>query len=210
VREVVGGWTAPRPEWLSDPEPRPTVKLTANVKRIDKGQSTTLSWTSSAATSLSIDQGIGPVALPSGSRVVTPLSSLTYTITAAALGGIVTDTQHITVDQPPPPPPPPPTGISSIPYFNCTDEMLHFWLKDLTAGTAWTDAGSLPSQKDEFGGCHASGAPLLVHLPAVHAYRIVAVMPSRCDDPDNPDCVRWRNEVIGDPAGVQLPSIDVG
>lgn len=96
-----GGWTTPHPGFLSDPEPKPAVTLTADRKKIKSGESTTLKWTSSYATSLSIDHGIGPVAIPSGSHAVSPQSDTVYTITATSLGGTVTDTQLITVEPAP-------------------------------------------------------------------------------------------------------------
>jgi hypothetical protein len=82
-----------------DPEPHVTVKIDGNPKTIKKGQSTTLSWTSTGATSASIDQGIGPVP-PTGSRSVTPPETgvIVYTITARGPGGTSTDTQRIIVE----------------------------------------------------------------------------------------------------------------
>ncbi|HKN87039.1 MAG TPA: CARDB domain-containing protein [Nitrospiraceae bacterium] len=100
------GWIVPHyPSFssLTDPEPKPTVTLTANHKEINRGGSTTLTWTSDWATQLSIDQGIGSVS-PNGSRAVSPISDTVYTITASGRGGTATDFQHIKVDQPPPPP----------------------------------------------------------------------------------------------------------
>ena len=55
--------------------------LTAASNCINLGQSTTLSWTSQNAATISIDHGIGSVAPPAGSVTVTPLASTTYTAT---------------------------------------------------------------------------------------------------------------------------------
>jgi hypothetical protein len=69
----------------------PGVQLTscfASPTNISAGESSTLNWTSTNATSVSIS-GIGSVAL-SGSQVVTPTTSTTYTITANGTGGATT------------------------------------------------------------------------------------------------------------------------
>lgn len=77
-----------------------TVSLTAAPTTINAGQSATLSWSSSPAngTSVSIDQGIGPQALPSGSITVNPAATTTYTITAT--NGAATATAQATVNAP--------------------------------------------------------------------------------------------------------------
>lgn len=62
--------------------PMPTVSLSVNPTAITPGQSATLSWTSTNTTSLSINQGVGPVAIPSGSVSVSPSATTVYTITA--------------------------------------------------------------------------------------------------------------------------------
>src|SRR5437016_7706666 len=64
----------------------PTVTISADPSTIEKGQSSTLSWSSTNATNVSIDQGIGDVST-SGSRSVSPSSSTTYTLTAKGEGG---------------------------------------------------------------------------------------------------------------------------
>ena len=86
---------------------QPTVTLQAAPSSIQKGESSTLSWSSTNATQMSIDPGIGTVA-PEGSTKVTPGSSTTYTITATGPGGSANATASVDVAQPTPPPPPPP------------------------------------------------------------------------------------------------------
>jgi peptidoglycan-associated lipoprotein len=85
------------------PAAAPTVTLTANPTTIEKGQSATLNWTSTNATNVSIDQGIGDVST-SGSRSVAPSSSTTYTVTAKGEGGTAAANARVTVTAPPPPP----------------------------------------------------------------------------------------------------------
>jgi outer membrane protein OmpA-like peptidoglycan-associated protein len=64
----------------------PTVSLSANPASVEHGQCATLTWSSTNASTVSIDQGVGQVD-PSGSKEVCPLSSTQYTITAAGEGG---------------------------------------------------------------------------------------------------------------------------
>lgn len=99
---------APAPAPPPPPPPaRPTVTLQASAATIQRGESSTLTWSSTNATELALDPGIGTVA-PEGSTKVTPSDSTTYTITAKGPGGSETATVRITVNVPPPPPPPPP------------------------------------------------------------------------------------------------------
>lgn len=75
----------------------PTVSISANPTTITRGQSSTLSWSSSGViNSISINQNIGNVA-GSGTRTVSPTSTTTYTITATGPGGTRTASATITV-----------------------------------------------------------------------------------------------------------------
>jgi len=75
----------------------PTVTLNASPATVNPGEAVTLSWTSTNATDLSIDQGVGSVA-PQGTRGVNPTQSTTYTITATGPGGTATATAHVDVN----------------------------------------------------------------------------------------------------------------
>jgi peptidoglycan-associated lipoprotein len=88
------------------PPARPTVTLQASPTSLNKGDSTTLSWSSTNATKLTIFPEVGPVS-PEGSTKVTPNDSTTYTIAAEGPGGSADATVRVTVAAPPPPPPPP-------------------------------------------------------------------------------------------------------
>jgi len=101
----------PPPEPPPAPAPRPPVSLQANPTSINKGDSTTLSWTSTDATQLTIAPDVGAVTAQ-GSTKVTPSDSATYTITASGPGGSADSSVRVTVSAPPPPPPPQPTGPS--------------------------------------------------------------------------------------------------
>jgi peptidoglycan-associated lipoprotein len=102
---------APPPPPPPAPAPnRPTVSLQANPTSINTGDSTTLSWTSTDATQLTISPGVGAVTAQ-GSTKVTPSDSTTYTITASGPGGSADSSVRVTVAAPPPPPPPPPPTV---------------------------------------------------------------------------------------------------
>ncbi len=78
----------------------PAVSITAAPDAIIAGTSSSLSWTSTHAETLEIDNGIGPVE-PGGSSPVSPESTTTYTISASGPGGAVTDSVTVTVYEPP-------------------------------------------------------------------------------------------------------------
>ncbi|MBI2638030.1 hypothetical protein HYW83_00360 [Candidatus Peregrinibacteria bacterium] len=80
----------------------PQVTFQAAPASINKGQSTTLTWTVTGATTMNIDQGIGNIQ-GTGSRTVSPTTDTTYTLSATNAEGTVTRTVAITVAQLPPP-----------------------------------------------------------------------------------------------------------
>jgi len=100
----------PAPQPVEKPTPPPAAptitEFVAEPTSIERGQSSTLRWAVTDATSVSIDNGIGTVQA-SGSRRVFPGSSTTYTLTATGPGGTKTATATVNVTEPPPPPPPP-------------------------------------------------------------------------------------------------------
>ncbi|MDX9913811.1 MAG: SdrD B-like domain-containing protein [Candidatus Moranbacteria bacterium] len=79
------------------PAPAPTCSININPTTINSGQQATLSWTSTNATSLSIDQNIGNVAL-NGSKSVSPVQNTTYTAIAVGEGGRATCNTTIKVN----------------------------------------------------------------------------------------------------------------
>ena len=76
-----------------------TVTLTANPTTVNSGGQSTLTWTTSNAQSISIDQGIGPVTpVSNGSVTVHPTQTTTYTATATdVFGNTQTATATVTV-----------------------------------------------------------------------------------------------------------------
>ncbi|MCU1284521.1 MAG: pyrrolo-quinoline quinone [Acidobacteriales bacterium] len=82
-----------------------TLQFSANPNNISAGQSATLSWQSTNATSVTIDQGVGQQP-PNGSVVVSPVATTTYNATANGAAG--TQTASTTVNVVPVGPPQPP------------------------------------------------------------------------------------------------------
>src|SRR5258706_14696206 len=87
---------------------QPTVTLSADPTSISKGDSSTLSWTSTNATQLTIAPEVGTVTAE-GSTKVTPADTTTYTITASGPGGSANSTARVTVSVPTPPVDPAPS-----------------------------------------------------------------------------------------------------
>jgi peptidoglycan-associated lipoprotein len=91
---------APQQQTTQAPAPtppaRPTVTLQASSTFIQRGESATLTWSSTNATSLTLNPAVGNVA-PEGSSKVSPTDSTTYTITATGPGGTADQSIRITV-----------------------------------------------------------------------------------------------------------------
>jgi outer membrane protein OmpA-like peptidoglycan-associated protein len=85
----------PPPSARSAP-PAPTVQMSAAPESILEGQCAALTWWSSNASSVSIDKGVGKVAL-FGTRQVCPESTTSYTVTAAGDGGSQSSSTTVTV-----------------------------------------------------------------------------------------------------------------
>jgi peptidoglycan-associated lipoprotein len=99
-KQVAATPPAPAPA----PPAQPTVTLNASPASVNPGATVTLSWSSTNATDLDIEPGIGKVA-PQGSTPANPTTSTTYTITATGPGGSATATAHVDVSAPAAAPP---------------------------------------------------------------------------------------------------------
>ncbi len=85
-------------------EPPPTAQLTVSPSTIVQGrESATLTWSTTRALSVSIDNGVGAVTA-SGSRAVTPTETTTYTLTATGAEGTTPAEARATVTVVEPPP----------------------------------------------------------------------------------------------------------
>jgi phospholipase C len=78
----------------------PTVTLAVDRASILPGESAVLSWSSTHADSITVDQGVGSVSVPSGTQSVTPAATTTYTATATGPGGTQTASATVTVTPP--------------------------------------------------------------------------------------------------------------
>ena len=76
--------------------PAPAVSFSAAPASVKQGQCATLTWSSTNASNVSIDPGVGKVD-PSGSKQVCPASTTQYTITAAGEGGSRTASTTVSV-----------------------------------------------------------------------------------------------------------------
>lgn len=107
------------PITLTTPGAQPSiVSFNAEPPNISAGESATLSWNVTGATTITIDQGIGNVAL-TGTRAVAPTTTTTYTLTASSSGGTATATTQVIVAGAPitPPPTPPSASFPVVDYF---------------------------------------------------------------------------------------------
>jgi peptidoglycan-associated lipoprotein len=119
-KQVAATQPAPAP---APPEAKPTVTLNATPASINPGDTSTLAWSSTDATDLDIEPGVGKVA-PQGSTPVTPGQTTNYTITATGAGGSATASTTVEVAAPPPPAapaPPPQPSISDLFEQNVKD-----------------------------------------------------------------------------------------
>ncbi|MBN2462550.1 MAG: hypothetical protein JXB43_02995 [Dehalococcoidia bacterium] len=89
------------------------IEFSSNPSTIDEGDTSTLLWNITGATSVSIDQGIGQVNV-AGTRVVSPATSTVYTISATNSSGTVTRSAVTAVNSAPPPPAPIPFAVTSV------------------------------------------------------------------------------------------------
>jgi peptidoglycan-associated lipoprotein len=102
----------PPPPPTQQPPPPPTAaapvinSFTAEPSTVEAGQSSTLRWSITGATDMTIDHGVGAVQ-SSGMRQVFPRTSTSYTLTVRGPGGMDSRAVTVQVGSAPPPPPPP-------------------------------------------------------------------------------------------------------
>jgi peptidoglycan-associated lipoprotein len=89
------------------PAKAPTATLSANPTSIQRGQSSTLQWSTENATDVTLD---GNKVDPSGSQTVSPTQTITYHLVAKGTGGTQEATAQVTVATPTPTPTPAPTA----------------------------------------------------------------------------------------------------
>ncbi len=94
-----GGQTSPPPP---SPTPAPTVSLSANPTSVTSGNSSTLTWSSTNATSCTASNGWSGTKSTSGTQSVTPTANTTYTLTCTGSGGNSNTSTSVTVASAPP------------------------------------------------------------------------------------------------------------
>lgn len=139
----------PRRELPPPPPPaaaRPTATLTASNTFIQRGESVTLSWSTTDASEATLSPGIGRVE-PRGSRQVAPEQSTTYVLTATGPGGSQDASVRITVGAAAPDAPPdgPPATIEELFRANVQDAYFDFDKADIR-----TDARGALARSAEF------------------------------------------------------------
>ena len=72
------------------------VRFTAAPTNINQGQSSLLSWTTTGASTVTINNGVGTVPV-NGSKSVSPSTTTTYTLTATGADGVTSVTAAVTV-----------------------------------------------------------------------------------------------------------------
>jgi hypothetical protein len=127
--------------------PVPTSSLTASPEAMTSGSSSTLVWSTTNATTVTIDQGIGTVSA-SGSRAVSPTATTTYTLSAMNASGSVTAQKTISVTAPPPPG----TPVSVVVQVNnASDDVNEVnGVLEGNASTAWLGNGGSANSFDGF------------------------------------------------------------
>jgi hypothetical protein len=95
----LAGCTAPFPTVKQDPSPT-IASFTASPASITAGASTTLNWTTSGATSVTVTPGSFASTAATGSVALSPTATTTYTLTATNSTGSMTATATVTVAQP--------------------------------------------------------------------------------------------------------------
>lgn len=114
--------------------------FSASPASLQAGQSATLSWQASGASSYSITPGVGPVS--GGSVTVAPGSTTTYTLTASNAAGSVSATTLVTVS---------PVGTPAPQYGNMSSANL---------GAGATLGGAIPFPADNAWNRDISAAPI--------------------------------------------------
>jgi peptidoglycan-associated lipoprotein len=90
---------APPPPAVTPPPAQPTISLQASRNDISRGQSVSLRWAATNATSVNVTPEVGSVAAE-GTTSVSPMQSTTYTATAMGPGGSASATARVTVSVP--------------------------------------------------------------------------------------------------------------
>ncbi len=142
----------------------PTATFTASPTTITAGSSSTLSWTTSGATSVSIDQGIGVVT--GTSVIVSPTATTTYTLTATNSVGSVTKSVTVTVNSTPPP--------STLPVINSFTATPSTIVRGNSSTLSWSVTGATKVAINQSVGTVSSTGTTVVSPSRSKTYQLTA------------------------------------
>ena len=115
VDDLAFGTNSPPPP---PPPADPTLTFTASPAAVNAGQSSTLAWVATSASTCTASGAWSGERGTAGSLVVSPAATATYTLTCAGVSTAVTRSAIVTVS--PAPPPPPPAGEFAEGLFSFT------------------------------------------------------------------------------------------
>jgi hypothetical protein len=168
----------------------------ADPANISSGQSASLDWNVSGANSVSIDQGIGSVAL-TGSRVVAPAVTTTYTLTAFNTAGSVTATTQVIVSGTPSQPTF--SGLPVISSFMASPSIISL---GSSATLSWNVSNAASVSINQGVGTVGSSGSTIVSPPTTLTYTLTAT------NPNGSLTAAALVQVSGEPAPPGLPVID--
>jgi hypothetical protein len=137
-----------------------SARLEARPSSIQAGQSSTLTWRTTNATSATLD---GASVSLRGSRIVSPIVTTMYTLVASGPGGSKTVTATVTVGGTPPPLPKPVATLVANPTAIQTSQSSMLTWTSTNAASVTLDGASVPQNGSQS-----------VSPAATHAYSLVA------------------------------------
>ena len=148
--------------------------FTPNPSSISAGGSSTLSWSVTGATSVSIDHGAGYVSA-SGTATAKPSATSTYTLTAQNSAGKVTKSVTVTVAATAAPAPAPaPSGPTSPPTINSFSASPASIIKGNSSTLSWNVSGAATISINNGVGNVASSGSKVVTPTASTSYTVTA------------------------------------
>jgi len=153
------------------------VAFSAAPTEITEGDSATLIWNATNATSIQIDQNVGTGLAAAGTTSVSPTSSTTYTLTASNSAGSATQSVTVTVTEPESTPttPPAPELTPSIVAFDISPNNIHKppGPGPYTATMRWVVLNATSVTINGISGPHA-GSRTLAPTLGTHTYTLKA------------------------------------
>ena len=160
---ATGPVTATATVTVTNPPVSPTATLSVSPATITAGQAATLTWSTSNATAVSLNQGIGAVAL-SGTRTVSPTATATYALTATNATGAVMATATVTLAAGPCT-----ASITPTTQDVVAEGATHTATVTAGAGCAWTAASTTPAFITVTGGASGTGPGTVTYTVAANA-----------------------------------------